>query len=361
MLWDPFGAIADALKAAYDQLIVLFEWLILNPRSLQTTPLGEFLAGNAIGAAPLLAGMVFGVLLVLALFGKRFRLGFVKAALILLAVVVIGPIWYEIVAALENVGDGLSVATQSLFERPDGSASGVLPTLNAIDAFWGVIIFGWACFFGTTLVFMFVLYEWVTVATAFLGLLSFALIALGDRARKVFLGLVSIAIVTMVIGRPVAMLLLELGRAFSGVLSDAPNSISIVGVVTVGSLLLAFLAQIVLFFLMYKGVSSVAGRIDAVVTGTVKAISDVTLKESQKSVITANINSIKGRPEVVNRTLDYSKTVRDVSIAAGTAKAATLLTTRAAASATPAGAAFATVASIAVKEVPKLVTKTVRK
>jgi hypothetical protein len=358
MLWDPFGLFAELLRNAYQQVVILFEWMIANPPSLGQNPLVAFLNGNALGAAPFLAVSVVAVTMVLALFWGRGRMAFARALIVFLAVATLSPFWYQVTAALENVGDDLTRVAMTLVEQSTGGGPNIpmFPQMTFTDAFWAVMTFGPAAFFGYLLFGTFLVYEFVTVVVAFLGLLSLSLLAIGPRSRKAFNFLVATGLVTMVLGRPVAMICIELGQAFAGLFAGTPNAVFVQGAATVGSLFLALLAQPILLVLMYQGVSRVGGLVDARITGTVKSITEGRTTLSGRTAVDANIASMSGRREALERTAGQSLVggIAQAGIAAGAAKGAAALAARAAASTTPVGAAVATGASIVVSQLPKV-------
>lgn len=361
MLWDPFSLFAEALRKAYQQVVILFEWMVATPLSLSGNPLVDYLNGNALGAAPLLAFAVLSFTMVIALVWKRGRVSFARALLVYVGVAVISPLWYEVTAAFEKLGDDLSVVAVNFIDQSGGSGAVVavpkLPTLIITDSFLASITFGPAALFAYELFAVLLSYEFVTILVAFFGLLSLGLLAAGARARKVFNFLVAVGLVTMVLGRPVAIICIELGQAFANVFAGAPNAMVITGVITVASLIVAILIQPVLLFLMYQGVSRVGGLIDSRITGTVRSITQGNYSSATRTAVDANISSMNGRSQALQRAAGqgFIGGVATAGIAKGAAKGAAMLAARAAASTTPVGAAVATAASLVVSQAPKLV------
>ena len=360
MLWDPFSLFADALRNAYQQIVILFEWMVATPLSLSGNPLVAYLNGNALGAAPLLAFAVLSFTIVMALLWKRGRMSFARALLVYVGVAVLSPLWYEVTAAFEKLGDDLSVIAVNFIDQSGSGAAVAVPKLPSMiitDAFLASITFGPAALFGYELFAILLSYEFVTILVAFFGLLSLALLGAGARARKVFNFLVAVGIVTMVLGRPVAIICIELGQAFANVFAGAPNAMVITGVVTVASLVVAILIQPVLLFLMYQGVSRVGGFIDSRITGTVRSISQGSYSSATRTAVQANISSMNGRSQALQRAAGqgFIGGVATAGIASGAAKGAAMLAARAAASTTPVGAIAATAASLVVSQAPKLV------
>jgi hypothetical protein len=346
--------LAAALKRGYEQVVALFEWIIANPPSVGQNPLIVFLDGNALGAAPFLATAVMAMTIVLALFWQRGRAAFARALIAFVAVAALSPLWFEFISAFQKLGDNLSnVALGLTNQAPTGAASiiPVLPNMTIEDAFLASLTFGPAAYFGYLLFDTFLAYGYVAAIVAFLGLLSLSLIALGPRARKVFNFLIAVGIVTMVLGRPVAIVCIELGQAFANLFTNTPNSMFILGASTVGSLILALIAQPVLLVLMYQGVSRVGGNINALVTGTVRSLSESRATLSGSTAVQANIASMNGRQQALERA---GETFVGGVAAASAAKGAAALAARAAASTTPVGAVAATAGSIAVSQLPKL-------
>lgn len=361
MLWDPFGAIADSLKNGYEQFIIWLEWFLLNPLPIDESPMAVMLGGNALGTAPFLALAIFVVLSTLAIFAARFRIGFVRSLLTVLLMIVLAPLWYNLIGYLKDAGDGLTVAVIELFATLTNTGTeDIFQMFSVGDAFWGAALFGIAVFHGIGLLFLFTAYEWVSVLVAFLGLITLALVPLGERARKALNALIAIGLVTMVFGKPIAVLSLEIGQSLGNVFDGSPSEISAFAITTVGSLIIAFWSQLLLGFLMYRGVSNVAGRVNAAISGKVDALNKGVVQQS-KSPAQMNIRSIKHRSETMTRLRDYGGGVKDAAVAAGTAKAAAALAARAAASTTPIGAGATIAGSVAISQASKLVKSRQRK
>ncbi len=362
MLWDPFALLTDKFREMYQSMVELFEWLILDPPTLGQNPITTFLYGNAMGAAPLLAVVVLSFTMVMAIFWSKRRAAFARAALVFVAVIVLTPLWYELIAAFEQMGDDLSGAMMGMFDQFATDTSGkrvLLPIIAITDVVLAGVTLAFAAALVTILMAIFTGYEFITVAFGFLGLLSFALLALGPRARKIFNFLVSMGIVSMVLGRPTAMFFIDLGQWYASTLANTPMAAFITGLVTVASLFIAIAAQFALLILTYVSVSRVAGLVDARITGTVKAISDNRTKSLHRTEVDVNRSALNGRKQAIERSAgrEFVGSVAQAGVTAGAAKGAAALVARAAASSTPVSAAVVTGASVVVSKVPKLTEK----
>lgn len=301
--FDPIGSLADAVQSSYQTTVKLFESYLAKSINLDQIPFVQYLYGNALGVADYLAMMVSVIVAIIAIFVAKKRVSAVMALLIVIAVGVLSPLWFDGTHQLILLGNSLSQSALK-FENSvatKGSApNGILPLINlvngstSVDGMLSLTTFLPALTLGVSLFGIFVGEAVLAVVAQFLGLITFSLYGLGDRTKKLMNLLVSIGLVTMVFGRPSAILIIALGQALVDYIPTGTNAF-IEGVITCASFFIAILAQFGLLVLMYLATSAVVGRVVSVVTGSVKAV--VENRNISRSKVMADVQTaaIKGR------------------------------------------------------------------
>lgn len=361
MIWnplDPLGSLSNALQTAFAAIVEIFQHFIAIPMSLDGAPFVTYLYGNALGVYEYLAMLVLVVTSVIALFIKRGRPAFGQAIVVALVVGALGPMWFYVFDQLSLLGDSLSVAANlnPKIEGVDGVNVITLafPALKVQDVLMSLLTFSPLVFFMYTLFSVFVSYSFLAVVVKFLGLILFSLLALGDRTRKVFSFLTAVGLVAVVIGKPVAVLLISIGQGIASI-TAVFNEGFIQGIILNGSLIIAILIQPVLVFLMYKGVSPIVGKVAAAVTGKVRALSENRNEQSARALSHANAASLQGRSQAIpyERNPSYARRAVEIGGAMAVAKGAAMLAAKAASNVHPAAKVAVTVASVGVKALSK--------
>lgn len=358
--WDPLGTIANALRAAYLYLVAVFQRIVTDMPSIDNSQFADYLYGNAIGVYGYLALCVAYIAAVLALFFTKGRITFIHAILLLLLLGAIGPFWFAGADQIIIFGDQLTKAAITVGNVPvtgagiDTFGPSILPALSFNDNMIAIFSFFPTLALGAILYQIFVNYEVLVVIVKFFGLIVLSLVALGERSRKVFSLIVAIGIVTMLIGRPVAMVIVSSGQGWVRSLPSGQDSMFTTAGVTISSLVVAILIQPVLLFLAYKSVSPVVGRVSAMVTGRVKALNENRPMPSAQDVNRVHAASLQGRATAINvHTPSYGTRVvhatRDVAVAKGAA----YLVARQAVATHPVGRAALTASTVAMRALQK--------
>jgi hypothetical protein len=342
--FDIFGPIAEALKNFYLQMVGWFQSLLISPPTLVGSSFRDYLYGNALGIYHYLAISIAYVTFILALFFTKKRVNFLHALMILVVLAIIGPVWFSIMNQFDVLGDELTKASTEIYVPPAGQNQNILPPLNFADAFATIILLLPTILWALSLYVTFAGYELVSTLVQFSGLIVLSLWALGDRVKKVFSMLVSAGIVTIVLGRPVAMLFIELGQGFVATLSGASGTMIFIGAITIMSLFLALLSQILLVFLTYHAVSPIVGKVIAAVSGTVEAINIERFRLTNTAINEAYTQSLQGRSQAIENRPSTAGTFAREAAATGVALGAAKLAAKAAASAHPAVGAAASIA-----------------
>ncbi|HEY8886150.1 MAG TPA: hypothetical protein VIM31_01470 [Candidatus Microsaccharimonas sp.] len=370
MIWnplDPLGSLSRALQNGYAQIVELFQRFIAVRLTLDGTPFVQYLYGNALGAYNYVAMAVMAVTFIIALFIKRGRASFAQAAIVVVAAGVIGPLWFYAADQFQLLGDQLTI-TFNLNQKVEG-VDGVnlvtlaFPQLEIPDVLMSLFTFAPLMYFMYSLFSVFVSYAFITVVVKFLGLLCFALLALGTRSQKVFSLLIAIGLVAVVLGRAVAVLFISIGQGLSSITAVFAEGF-IQGIILNGSVIAAILVQPVLIFLMYKGVSPIVGRVAAAVTGKVRALSENREGQSVRGLSNANAASLQGRSEAIpyNKGPSYARRAVEIGGAMAIAKGAAMLAAKAASAVPhPAVKIAAVVATVGLKALPKRTSGTPRR
>lgn len=358
-LLDPIGYLSEILLEAYLWMVRIFQQLYATPMTLGGTDYVAYLYGNALGVAEYLSMGVTFVLLTLAFFIKRARVSLAHAVLVLLAVAIFSPFWFAGLDEVERTGDLLTATMLAITTIGGGSTSPMINLPSSLDlgnAAMTMFMFWPTAGFGITLASVFVAYEGMIVFVKFAGLLSFSLMAFGERSRKVFSFLMSLGIVCMVLGRPVAVTIINV---IQGIALSIPNvsPAFVTTVAVIAGFFTALIAQPILLFLTYRSVSGVVGRVAASVTGKVNALMEDRSKSFVQSINNSHAAVLSGRTTAVRHASVTTKIRRGLHKAghnAVVAKTAAMLAAKAAASTTgPVGKAAYLVGATAVRTLRK--------
>lgn len=275
---NPFIWFATAIKGVYNLLAWYYQFIIAHPPRFNDAKVEEYLYGNAIGVAGGIIGVVTFVLMCWAIFHvKKFiTLGY---AIVIGLVVTAGvPIVYGLFDTMIQLGDKL--AEMAMFTEPKSDKDSLLGF--AIDAVINPLLLIGALLPTTILglismlvVFM---YEGLTIFIKIVFLPALALRLFGDRFRAFSDWTFSAGIIAMVLGRPVMILCIEIGKwAGNNLLGGSTASL----VFFLNAMLVVGLGlQVVMFKQVQKVVAKVSGNTVSRVFGK--------LETTQKSPSTAN-------------------------------------------------------------------------
>jgi hypothetical protein len=126
-------------------------------------------------------------------------------------------------------------------------------------------------------------YEFLIIVLKFWGPIAYAFGTLGTRAKQFSNMILSFGLVATIVGRPFAIFFLELGQV---ALQTTPlGKVGFFAMAfVVGSYVAAFVSQIVLFFVCYKGISAIEGFIGARIRGTTETLIRQTIRVDVQNI-----------------------------------------------------------------------------
>lgn len=265
--WDPASQLQEAFNFLFD-LMMQFLTVSLDFGSLAIV---QWLFGNAAGLAPILAISVFFFILPGAIFVRRLRLSGALALTIVLLGPAIAAGWFFAIDALNAIGDGLTRMVGTIDSTPDDVKSSIItiPPIPFSNPLIDILMFVsliWGTF---NFLQLFMGYELYNIFLATFGLLLVAMYGLGPRTRRLFSILIAIGLSSLVLGRPIAILIMKLGNMLGNALPIANTGW--LGLVTASSMLVAMIVSIALPFGLYKTVNAVMGRMLATVSNVVRS------------------------------------------------------------------------------------------
>jgi hypothetical protein len=265
--------------------------------------------------------------------------------------------WFIIMQQAQELGDDFTKLAISIGDAPTQARpiDLVIPSSVATDAVITVVMFFALLVWSMILFFIFLGYEVVNVVLSVAGLLLLALYGLGPRTRKTFSIVLALSIVTMLIGRPVGLGIIEIGNMIGASL-PGPDNVFFVGAITGVSMMLAIAVQPLLVVGAYRGVSNVMGSINATVRGSVRSVTE-NKQKLQAQLSGSAPSAMTNRAHRLTETgRAYGRAVGTEAKRAGAASAATALAMTAS-KAHPVAAVVTTAASIAVKAVGSMPAK----
>lgn len=263
-VFNPFDWLSGAISGLAKSEVGMFEQSIISPPPQPPHNWVDYLYGNAVGVSGLLSVGLTILLLSIAVIKhsttSKFAMSFIMSCL----VGVLAPIWFAAMNWL--VGLGTNLATWAQFYHPHDLVS--LPNTNnplgqiiALGAIFGV---------GSLVVLAFFAYSIVIVAVTFFGLPAMVLFPLGERARGFLNWIITLGLVSMVFGRPVAIVILEISKFLSDALANGNWFFETF--ILIGGFAMALIAQVILVVMLHTQVDKVTGAVKSQVTGTVNII-----------------------------------------------------------------------------------------
>lgn len=270
MFPNPFD-IPTLFKDAYNALFKLLMDFLGFSINFDNLDLVKWLYGNVSTFAPWIAGVIFIVILPAAIMIRRFHLSGVMAFGAVVFTTAFAPLWFIFISAMRSVGSGATLVAASIGSQnlSDGKNILVLPSMSFASPIIAGALFGGLLTYTFIFLQLFLTYEIANVIFTALGLLLIALYGFGPRTRRLFSMLVAFGIVTMLIGRPVAILIMKIGNLIANGLPT--NDVFWVGMITSASMFFALVSQIILPFVMYRSVHNVLGSMNAKVRNLVRS------------------------------------------------------------------------------------------
>jgi hypothetical protein len=272
---DPIGYTARALQAVYGAEAWFFELIIVHPIRFSNAEALDYLYGNAAGLALSLIPAVFITLLCLSIFMHRFVLSLVEITIIGGVLLSATSLWFVLTDEAMSWGDQL--AGMAMFYNTH-SREGILGL--GIDSTVSPLLVIPALFFtsifGAANVFLVYAYEALNVFIRFAGLPLLVLRPLHPRIARLSDWCFSAGMVTMVFGRFVMVLCIEIGQVLGATVFGG----SVAG--TVFFVCAGLGISLYLQFKMFQEAKAIVGRVKASIRGQVAGKVDATLRNKPK-------------------------------------------------------------------------------
>lgn len=318
--WDWPGALKDAYQAVFEVMLKI----IGSSMNFDNLAIVQWLFSNGFGLATALSIAVALIMIPTGILMSKHRLSAVYALAMVLLSTVVGAAWFAGIQLAGNLGDSLTRA--ALYIGTENVAQGTqmvaLPDFTFGNALFDSAMFGGLFSWSLTLTMLFVGYELINIFLTFFGVITLLTYGLGAGNRRIMSAIISILIVTEIIGRPIAVAIIKFGNWAA---SQIPTtSLFWVGIITVVSMMFAMLTQFILPFLLYKSVNVVIGKLNGEIKGSV--LSRMQGRQKVDANVTNNIQTtMSNRTRSVNASRENPGFRSDVTKAA-TASAAGALT-----------------------------------
>jgi hypothetical protein len=285
-LAHPVGYLLDQIRDLfvdiYNSAATTFQQLILHVYNPIQGSWQDELYGNAWGLALKFGGSVLLFTAMAAMVLPKKWSERVLRSGIAVALLAFAPEFYRVSQSLNDVSERLSSAV--IFHHPAGSQGNELLFLpqvhNVILAIFATALISIGA---GLLILVFVAYVIINVLATFFLVPLFEIRPLGAFPERLFGWLASLGFIAVVLGRPLAVLELNVGRAINdGLPQNTPAIIPVVVLLII--LAFAIYTQFLLVDGAHKVYSKATGgnvRSDATVTGKVNA----TIKENVKVVV----------------------------------------------------------------------------
>jgi hypothetical protein len=318
--WDWPGLLKDAYQAVFEVMLKIIGVSI----NFDNLSIVQWLFSNGYGLGIALSIAIALIMIPAGILISKHRLSAVYAATMVLLSTVIGAAWFAGIELAGNLGDALTKAALYIGEEKvtQQSTPITLPSFTFGNPLFDSAMFAGLFTWSIGLTMLFVAYELVNIVLTFFGVITLYTYGLGPRTRRAMSAIISVLIVTEIIGRPIAIAIIKFGN---WVASQIPTTdLFWVGIITVVSMQFALLIQFVLPFLLYKGVNAIVGKINGEIKGTVNSITRG--RQKVDANVTNNIQTtMTNRARSVNAARDNPGFRNDVTKAA-TASAAGALT-----------------------------------
>lgn len=266
---NPFEWFAKAIRGVYSLLAWYFEFVIAHPPRFEDREVEDYLYGNAIGLAGFVISMVTFFLLCFAVLQVKRVITLAEAVVIGTVITAGAPVVYAVIDSMIQMGDVLSVSMM-FGKNARGDKDSLLGlTLDAtINPLLLIAGLGPTSLVGGFCMLVVFMYELLVVLLKIIFLPALALRILGPRFRAFSDWTISAGVIAMVLGRPVMVLCIELGKWAGDNLLDslaASKVFFLIAGMTVGIAL-----QYVMFKQVQKVVAKVSGNTTSRVFGKVE-------------------------------------------------------------------------------------------
>lgn len=266
--WDWPGALKDGYQAMFEALMKLISFSI----NFDNIGIVRWLFNTGYGFGTALAMIIALFVIPAAFLMARFRVSAVYALVISLLSVAVGVMWFEAINLASDIGDALTRGAlfigQGHFDKTP-STQVTLPNFTFGNPIADAAAFGGLFSWSMVLLYLFVGYEIINIFLVYFGLLALYAYGVGPRTRRLFSAIVSVLLVTEVLGRPIAIAIIKTGNL---IVSSFPGAdVFWTGVVTCVCMAFAVLIQFILPFLLYRSVVKVVGKLNGEVRGLVRS------------------------------------------------------------------------------------------
>ena len=317
--WDWPGSLKSAYQAVFEVMLKVIgvSMNFDNLSIVQWLFSSGFGLGTALSIAVALIMVPAGILM------SRHRLSAFYALTMVLLSTVVGAAWFAGVTLAGTLGDALTMGALYIGEEKvtQQSPQIALPGFTFGNPLFDSAMFGGLFTWSLTLTMLFVAYELINIILTFFGVITLYTYGLGPRTRRAMSAIISVLIVTEIIGRPIAVAIIKFGN---WVANQVPTTdLFWVGIITVVSMMFALAIQFVLPFLLYKSVNTVVGKLNGEIKGSV--LSRTQGRQKVDANVTNNIQTtMTNRARSVNATRANPGFKSDVARAASASAASAL-------------------------------------
>lgn len=271
----PFNFLRGQLNDLVVGLDNLFEKLILHTPHPHDGLWEYHLVGNELGLAGFLAICLCFVVTTLAVYMPKKRVDAFYSFLIAIAVLFLGPGWFVFCRWLIGLGDGLSRFVVSSGPHHVTANNNWLVTIpadagNLIGAITGLSV---DAALGSLLVLILAFYQLFIIAVKVTGLIALMSFWIGRRSKAMADIVFTLAIVSMVLGKPTALACLQFGKL--AIKYGSFGSAFIATAWLCAAIIAAIYSQKKLFEIVHRAVSEVTGRMRSNIMGHVRSNSSV--------------------------------------------------------------------------------------
>lgn len=277
MFWIP--NFTDEVKKFVWWLWDTIQQLLAQPNAFMNLPVTEYFVGNSAGIATRVAFYVFAAVMMIAVFIRRKRQDAAISLLTMLVSIVIIPVWFFMARIFIDFGDVLKRLALLLNELPEADQSSnvlnnitlpIVPVDQAIVTLFFALMLALA---GLQLLIVMVAYEFSNVLIVALGIIVYAMSGIGENTRKFFSLLLSIFLVTGVIGLPVILFLTQFAQMLNDVVVGDSNLTGSILFLFLGALA-GLILQPVMVWYAYKRVDRVVGSVVARIQDKVRSVNE---------------------------------------------------------------------------------------
>jgi hypothetical protein len=307
--------VIEQIREAIVALSFLIQAIIAQPPRSQPGEWQYYLYGNALGLAQEVGVAIIVSLFVIALLLPRKLVTAAQAFAIVLVIATLGPLYVRFMDWIVSGGDTLARWTMSfgavpLFQDTEQITSGLQGTVLILTAILG----GFSVLMMIMLAFIVFVYEQLILFSKIVILIVVVLIPIGPRSQKVANGLISLFLLAALIGRPVAVLFLEMGQFFMSGANALEASFWLLT-----SLILAVGVQYLLFLGLFISISKTTGNFIGFVRGSVKTTTNQTVKVSAQGSRQQHVSTLRLVPSGIlaaKSAVSASPTVAAATVAA---------------------------------------------